>query len=302
MEQPLVTVIVVSYNHSQYIRENLDSIKNQTYGNIQLIVGDDASPDNSVEVFEQWLKDNSYPAEKNFHSVNTGLATMLNECIYNAQGKYIKIIAADDFLHPEAIEKSVSLLENLDEQYGMVFSHTHTVDDNSTIIKDIADYDSLGNIDPHIFRKELIKGNRIAALTVLLKTEVIKETGKYDSKFIVEDYFRWLKISEKYLIAYIPQKLAYYRMHPENISKLKAEKIQLETTLLQMMYDKEGIIKDRINGYTHRYFLSGKKMDEEYIAAYHLYPFRRKRLDMAIQNNLPALLYKILNKIAEIKL
>jgi glycosyltransferase involved in cell wall biosynthesis len=43
MEQPLVTVIVVSYNHSQYIRENLDSIKNQTYGNIQLIVGDDAS-------------------------------------------------------------------------------------------------------------------------------------------------------------------------------------------------------------------------------------------------------------------
>ena len=66
MNYPLVSIIVVSYNHSGYIKENLDSVKNQTYPNIQLIVADDASPDNSAEVFEQWLKDNNYPAEKIF--------------------------------------------------------------------------------------------------------------------------------------------------------------------------------------------------------------------------------------------
>lgn len=66
MENPLVTVIVVSYNHSKYIEENLDSIKNQTYKNIQLIVADDASKDNSAETFEQWLSKNNYPAEKIF--------------------------------------------------------------------------------------------------------------------------------------------------------------------------------------------------------------------------------------------
>lgn len=301
MEKPLVTIIVVSYNHAKFIRENLDSIKNQTYKNIQLIVGDDASKDNSVDIFEQWLQDNNYPAERNFHSENTGLATMLNECIALAKGKYIKSIAADDFLHQEAIEKYVSRFESLGDEYGMVFSNTYTIDDNSLIVKDFADYDSLGNIDPHIFRKELIKGNRIAALTVLLKTDVLKETGKYDVRFIVEDYFRWLKISEKYLIAYIPEKLSYYRRHSQNISKIKVEKIELETIHLQIMFDKEGIVKDKINRYTHRYYLSGKKLPADYIAAYHSYPFRIRRLDLAIRNMIPPLLYKIINKIAEIK-
>ena len=61
---PLVTIVVVSYNHSKYIKENLDSILSQTYPNIQLIVADDASPDNSVEVFEEWLSNNNYPALK----------------------------------------------------------------------------------------------------------------------------------------------------------------------------------------------------------------------------------------------
>ncbi|MDR2236277.1 MAG: glycosyltransferase [Chryseobacterium sp.] len=297
MEQPLVTVVVISYNHSMFIRENLDSIKNQTYGNIQLIVGDDASPDHSATVIDQWLQENSFSAEKKFHTRNTGLATMLNECIALAKGKYIKLLAADDYLHPEAIEKCVSRLENLGDEYGMIFTNTYTVDNGSTIIKDIADYDVLGNVDPPVFRKELIKGNRIAALTVLLKTSALRETGSYDTKFIVDDYFRWLKISEKYLIAYLPERLAYYRMHPENISKVKAEKIEMETILMQMMFDKEGQIRNRINGFTQKYYFEGIKLDPEYISAYHQYPFRIKRLDLALKNNLPVSLYKLFNKI-----
>lgn len=297
MEQPLVTVVVVSYNHSQFVKENLDSIKNQTYKNIQLIVGDDASPDRSAEVIEQWLDENRFSAEKNFHTQNTGLAAMLNECIALAKGKYIKLIAADDFLHPEALEKSVSKLESLGKEYGMLFTNTHTIDNDSNIIEDIADYDTLGNIDPYIFKKELVKGNRIAALTVLLRTDVVKETGEYDSGFTVEDYYRWLKINEKYLIAYIPEKLAYYRMHPENISKVKREKIEVETTLLQLLFDKEGLVKERVNGLTQKYYFSGIKLSPEYRSAYHEYLFRVKRLDLAIQNRIPVPLYKLLNKI-----
>lgn len=64
MESPLVTIVVVSYYQSKYIEENLNSIKAQTYPNIELIVADDASPDNSVEVFETWLKENNYPAKE----------------------------------------------------------------------------------------------------------------------------------------------------------------------------------------------------------------------------------------------
>ncbi|MDN3695199.1 glycosyltransferase family A protein [Chryseobacterium tructae] len=297
MEQPLVTVVVVSYNHSQFIKENLDSIKSQTYKNIQLIVGDDASPDHSVEVFEQWLQENNYPAEKNFHTKNTGLPTMLNECMDLAKGKYIKIIAADDFLHPESIEKSVSTLERLGNEYGMSFSHTHAVNNDSEIIEDIADYDALGKIDPRIFNEELLKGNRIAALTVLLRTDVVRETGKYDAQFIIEDYYRWLKVSQKYLIAYIPEKLAYYRLHTDNISKVKADRIEMEAALLQMMFDKKGVSRGSINYITQKLYQSGAQLPEEYTNAYHAYPFRSKKLDFAIRKKLPFSLYKILKKI-----
>lgn len=297
MEQPLVTVVVVSYNQSQFIKENLDSIKNQTYRNIQLIVGDDASPDHSVEVFEQWLQENNYPAEKNFHTKNTGLPTMLNECLELAKGKYIKIIAADDFLHPESIEKSVSVLERLGNEYGMSFSHTHAVNNDSQIIEDIADYDALGKIDPYVFREELLKGNRIAALTVLLRTDVVRETGQYDAQFIIEDYYRWLKVSQKYLIAYIPEKLAYYRLHTDNISKVKADRIEMEAALLQMMFDKKGVSRGSINYITQKLYQSGTQLPEEYINAYHTYPFRSKKLDFAVKKKLPVSLYKVLKKI-----
>ena len=144
--KPLVTIVVISYNQGKYIRENLDSIKNQTYPNIELIVGDDASPDNSVEVFENWLKENNYPTTyKNYHTKNTGLATMLNECIEKANGKYIKLIAADDFLHPEAIEKCVEKLESLGEDYGMVFTDTFAINDHSNIISNIAENFAFGS-------------------------------------------------------------------------------------------------------------------------------------------------------------
>jgi glycosyltransferase involved in cell wall biosynthesis len=297
MEQPLVTVIVVSYNHSKYIFENLDSIKNQTYKNIQLIVGDDASSDNSVAVFEQWLQENNFAAEKNFHAKNTGLAVMLNECIAMAKGKYIKLIAADDYLHPEFLEKSVSKIESLDKEYGMLFTDTFAIDDSSQIVQDIADYNALGNIDPFIFRKELIKSNRIAGLTVLMRTDVLKETGKYHANFIAEDYFRWLKINEKYLIAYIPEKLAFYRIHEENISKTNAHRIEHEDLILQMMFDKTGEVKSKINNFTQKYYLNKENLTPDYILAYKNYPYHIKRLNFALQNKVPVFLYKFLNKL-----
>lgn len=294
---PLVTIIVVSYNQGKYIRENLDSIKFQTYSEIELIVADDASTDDSIEVFESWIQENNYSVKKNFHTKNTGLATVLNECIDLATAKYIKIIAADDFLHPKSIEKCVRKLEELGEEFGMVFSDTFAINENSKIIADITDYNKFGNVSPELFRKELVRGNRIAALTVLMRLDVVKETGSYDSKFIVEDYYRWLKINQKYLIAYIPEKLAYYRQHENNISKLKAEKINQEDLMLRIMFDEEGNMKDEINMKIFSKYINNIKLDKDLIELYKNYPNNIKRLKLALKYNIPTFLYKFVSKI-----
>lgn len=294
---PLVTIVVISYNQGKYIKENLDSIKSQTYNNIQLIVADDASSDDSVQIFDEWLLDNDYNAEKNYHKDNKGLATTLNECVEIANGKYIKLIAADDFLNPESIEKCVLRLQKYGQEYGMVFTDTHTIDENSNITSDNTDYDSLVNPDPLIFKKDLLTGNKIAALTALMRLDVLKETGKYNSKFIVEDYYRWLKINEKYLILYIPEKLAYYRLHEQNISFLKKDRISFETLLLQIQFDKEGFVKNIINHKLNHYYINGMKIPNYLVKAYSMYPYKNKRLNLALKYKLPSKLFKLFNNV-----
>ena len=296
MRQPLVSIVVVSYNQGKYIKEILDSVKAQTYTNWELIVADDASPDDSVLQFKNWLKENNVNAKELFHNKNTGLATILNEAIEICNGKYVKLIAADDFMHPECLEKSVNSLEEKGEEYGMVFTDTYCIDENSNPLPDFADYNKLGNIPAEDFRKELLRGNRIAALTVMMPLKVIKETGKYDSKFLVEDYYRWLKINEKYLIAYIPEKLSYYRWHDNNISKTKAERIEAETMMIQMMFDSDGILRKKINQTMSEKYLSNQKISADLLSIYKKYAYHIKRLKYCIQFNIPPIIYRTVSK------
>lgn len=296
MEQPLVSVIVVSYNHSKYIRENLDSIKAQTYPNIELIIADDASKDNSVEVFEAWLSENNYSAKKNFHKQNTGLATTLNECLEMVSGKYVKLIAADDYLHPESIKKCVEKLEELGEDYGMVFTDTYIVNDKSKIIESVVDYSKFSSMSEEELKESLLINNIIAALTTLLSTKALRETGKYDSTFLVEDYYRWLKISEKYLISYIDEKLAYYRFHEYNISKEKSDRIRRETLLFRMMFDRKGILKDQINFFFWEMYSRKRDRDIELLQEYFKYPFRSRLMSICLKYNISRNIYKIMAK------
>lgn len=297
MAEPLVSVVVVSYNQAKFIRQMLDSLKSQTYTNWELIVADDASTDNSVAIFKNWLHENKVSAKEIFHAKNTGLATVLNEAIELCTGEYVKLIAADDYLHSECLEKSVRCLEEKGEKYGMVFTDTYCVDEKNQSQTDIADYNKLGNIPSDEFRKELIKGNRIAALTVLMRITVVKETGKYDSKFIVEDYHRWLKISEKYFIAYIPKKLAFYRLHEGNISKIKAERIRMETTMLQLMFDTAGNAKANINYFMIDQCLVRKNVSHDLMELYSKYPYRMKIVVFWLTYSCSSMLFRIIYKI-----
>lgn len=295
-KKDLVSIIVCSYNQAKYIKECLDSIKAQTYPNIQLILADDASPDNSVDVFKNWLQENNYSAVTHFHQKNTGLATVLNECIELVEGKYVKIIAADDFLHPESIEKCVTKLEDLGDEYGMAFTDTYAIDDNSNILPDIADYDKLGSVPSETFKKDLLLGNRIAALTVLMKKEALIKTGMYNAEFLIEDYYRWLKINALYSTAYVPHKLAYYRIHDSNISSSRKERIDEECLYLQMMFDKKGDIKGIIN-YKIGKLYEDNKLSDFLLTQFKEYPYKRRKLKLAVQYKIPAALYRLLNKI-----
>ena len=107
-ELPLVSVVVITYNSAKTVLETLDSIKNQTYKNIELIISDDCSNDNTVVVCKEWIKlnfQNFINAEVVESVKNTGTAPNLNRGIKHSKGKWIKILAGDDTLTSDSIEQ-----------------------------------------------------------------------------------------------------------------------------------------------------------------------------------------------------
>lgn len=293
MKNPLVSFIVVSYNHSVFITECLNSIKNQTYKNWELIVADDSSNDNSVECTEKWLRDNNVSAKTNFHSVNTGLATTLNECIEMTEGKYISIIAADDYFHPDFLTKCVSALENSEDNVAVAFSSAFIIKEDKTLINYHSDFEFYK--DKFQFRSTLKNLNFIPALCTLVKREILLETGKYDDTKLIEDYDRWLRINEKYFFSFVPENLAYYRKHDESISTKKARIIFVEEILLRMKYDKSLKNKSKINNDIKRiYSTSGNKEEiKKVFEQYKNYEGKEPWLYFCLKYNLPITLYHL---------
>lgn len=121
MNLPLVTIGAINYNNSPYVLETLDSIAAQTYSEIELVIVDDASTDDSLHKIEQWLLNYSRPYKLVVHSQNEGVHKGYESVINNASGKYISFIATDDLFEPGKISEQVSIFQNLGNNYGVVY-------------------------------------------------------------------------------------------------------------------------------------------------------------------------------------
>ena len=114
---PLVSVIIPSYNHEQYVTKAIKSVFSQTYKNIELIVIDDGSKDHSVKKILELKK--RYPF-KFIARKNKGLASTLNEAIKLAKGVYITFLASDDYYLPQRIEHAADHLNQLPNDVAAV--------------------------------------------------------------------------------------------------------------------------------------------------------------------------------------
>lgn len=116
--KPLVSVCVITYNSEQTVIETLESIKAQTYKEIELVVSDDCSKDNTREICREWVAVNSSRFVKSLvvsTETNSGVAPNLNNGIKNCTGKWVKLIAGDDLFVNSAIEEFVTYVERYPE-------------------------------------------------------------------------------------------------------------------------------------------------------------------------------------------
>ncbi|WP_198265514.1 glycosyltransferase family 2 protein [sulfur-oxidizing endosymbiont of Gigantopelta aegis] len=253
----MVSIIVSCYNHQNYITACVESIVRQTYDNIELIVIDDGSTDNSADILEQLSKKHQFSFER---QENKGLTRTLNKALKKAQGKYIAPIGSDDILMLDKTEKQVAFLEQR-EDIAVVGGSIICIDDQGTI-KQKQRINTYHEAD---FEMLFLKPKQIPpAPTVMIRTDILRKVKGFSTECNLEDLDLWLKITHAgHTIAVLNDIFAYYRQHSSNSYK----NYQFMTESLMQTYSKyknEPNYLDVKNQVLLRMFLKVSKKDRRY--------------------------------------
>lgn len=211
-EKPLVSVVMPSYNHEEYIGEAIESVLNQTYTNFELIIADDASADGTREVIQRYRDSRIryIPIERNtgFSAGETGFLS--------ARGKYIVGFASDDRLLPELLETHVDFMEK-NETCGVCFSRPIIIDNFGEHMEDtqIETMFAMGNrAKEEWFYRLYCGGNCLLAPGFCVRGDLFREAGIFHYEYRqLQDYDLWLRLLQKTEIYLHEEKLVQYRVH-----------------------------------------------------------------------------------------
>jgi glycosyltransferase involved in cell wall biosynthesis len=219
---PLVSVICLCYNHERFIAEALDSVLAQTYPNLEIIVVDDCSTDNSVAIIQEYLK--KYP-QLTFISTDTnqGNTKAFNRGWRAAKGAYIIDFATDDVLLPERVAQQVQAFLELDESYGVVYSDAAYIDDNGQHLNNHCARNAAGKVTSfapsgEIFR-HLLERYFICPPTMMMNRSVLEELGGYDESLAYEDFDFWVRSSRTFKYFFLDAITTKRRLHAHSLSQ-----------------------------------------------------------------------------------
>lgn len=213
---PLVSVIIPSYNHEIYIEKSLRSVLEQTYKNIEIIVIDDGSKDNTVNLLKELQKNNHFILES---QENMGVCKTLNKAISISKGKYIAILASDDYWDLTKIEKQVKVLE--------------TTKDSEFCFTQALEFDSNTNKKIKIFPKKTLSGDvlnsifirqHVPAGSMMFSKKLFEKLNGFDETLKEEDWDFVIRSAANTKFVGINEPLFFYRSHETNIMKTRIRK------------------------------------------------------------------------------
>jgi len=235
---PLVTAFVGCYNHSRFVEECLDSVRHQTYPNLQVIIFDDCSNDKSVSVIDTWLKKHRLDWQFIPHARNIGICASLNEVLRLARGKYISMVAADDVWLPDKTARQVEMMEQLPEDVGVLYSNAFQIDENGETLPQMFIEAHRNFVLPPIgFLFDVLwEGNFIPAMTTLIRRECFTEVGTYDEDLCFEDWDMWMRISRTFRFVYDRTPAAKYRIVSSSAVRAMSEAMCRSEELFKVKY------------------------------------------------------------------
>ena len=220
---PLVSVIIPNYNHAKYLNERIQSVVNQTYKNFEVIIFDDCSKDNSIEIIENY-KNNPKIKHIIYNKENSGSTFIQwNKGFDLAQGDYIWIAESDDVADDTFLEKTVKAI-NKNPNTVLVFTNSLFIDSEGKNLnhqcKEIWNTNKIFNGE-YFTRKHMLGMNNIYnASAVLFKKDVIINIPreKYINYKACGDRIFWIYVCLQGNIVYLAEKLNKFRKHDNKVS------------------------------------------------------------------------------------
>ncbi|HEY5464526.1 MAG TPA: glycosyltransferase family A protein [Hanamia sp.] len=215
--KPLVSILLLSMNHEQYIEQCIQSIMNQTYKNIEIIYLDNASSDNTYQLGKKLLEQSNFPGKIFLNKESKSISENLNFLLDNSTGQYISPLSTDDWFAPENIEKKVAFYSD-NPNAGALFSNGwfYYEQEKKTVLNDSSTF-KRGNI----FKELLTQPDCLFYVGAMYNRGIFEKVGKWDENLLIEDVDMYIRISLVATIDYINEPLVYYRRNSESASKNK---------------------------------------------------------------------------------
>lgn len=217
MSNPLVSICIPTYNREKYLKHTIESALKQIYSNIEIIVSDNASDDNTVNLVKSFK-------DKRIHLIvqkkNIGMVPNWNACIKKARGEYIKFVASDDLIDPNAVSQLVKPI-NKDSSISIVTCKRRLIDETGKTVSTLQYSNQDSKVDGMTHARWILKNirqNKIGEPTSTLfrRTDAIK-AGLFDPQFSqFADFEFWIRLLAIGDLYYLNQALCSFRTHPDS--------------------------------------------------------------------------------------
>lgn len=205
--EPLVSVIIPTYNRAAYLQKALQSVKEQTYQSLEIIVIDDGSTDDTGKMLENYGGQLRY-----FYQENRGISGARNAGIKSARGEFIAFLDSDDYWLPEKTAQQLALFKQHPE-YALVAARCASIRLDGSYREKNRPGKSGWVLE------DLFKANFIRTSAAMVKQECFKNIGLFDEELReCEEYDLWLRIAAQYPVGFINKSLAVYVDNPDGAS------------------------------------------------------------------------------------
>jgi glycosyltransferase involved in cell wall biosynthesis len=268
------------YNHARYIQQCLDSVYNEDYPNIELIIIDDGSNDESVEVAKKWRESHQGKFHR-FHietQENRGICKTLNKLISLAQGEYIIPLASDDYLLPGNVQLRINALKNHPDWLA-VFCDTIVVDEHNKLLSDSGIEFNGGRkkilSNQNFMKREMILNWTLPGPVILARKDTYNPTigiGLYDENLYHEDVDFYYRLLARNALGFIDSKVAAYRLIKTSMCHDEKRKNKLRKhwreSCIKNINQFRGINKLYLQLLLHRLTLNIKYFEEKSLSNY----------------------------------